>query len=122
MSLTHARIATSGAALALDGLRPAQTPKFAGTLSASWERAGKGAQIALHRIGDQYEDDLNSLRLPGATTVDAFFAWPISRRLQLVGRAQNLLDKTVLAGRDSDGTLERATPRTLWVGLRLSSF
>jgi len=73
-------------------------------------------------VGSQFEDDLNRLRLPGATTVDAFASWPLTRRLQLIARAENLLDATVEAGADSDGTVERATPRTLWVGLRLSNF
>ena len=44
-SLTHARMAASGAATPLDGLRPAQTPEFAGTLALGWERDGKSAEI-----------------------------------------------------------------------------
>jgi outer membrane receptor protein involved in Fe transport len=121
-SLTRARVNSNGLALALDGLRPAQTPALGVTGELGWSDRGRSASIQIRRVGNQFEDDLNSLRLPGATTVDAFFAWPIARRLQIIARAQNLLDANVLAGRDSDGTLERATPRTLSVGLRLSSF
>lgn len=121
-SLTGARVSADGIAADLDGLRPAQTPALGLTGEFGWRDGGRSALIQVRRVGDQYEDDLNSLRLPGATTVDAFFAWPVTRRLQVIARAQNLLDANVLAGRDSDGTLERATPRTLWVGLRLSSF
>lgn len=121
-SLTRARVNSNGLAVALDGLRPAQTPALGVTGELGWSDRGRSASIQIRRVGNQFEDDLNSLRLPGATTVDAFFAWPIARRLQIIARAQNLLDANVLAGRDSDGTLERATPRTLWVGLRLSSF
>lgn len=118
-SLTHARIQASGSAAMLDGLRPAQTPKFAGTLSASWERDGKGFEVLLRRVGAQYEDDLNTRVLKGATTLDAFASWPVGRRFQLVARGENLTDALVMAGIGGDGSIERATPRTLWIGLRL---
>jgi outer membrane receptor protein involved in Fe transport len=110
---------TSGTAAALYGLRPAQTPSFAGSLSASWERGGKGAEIVLRRVGPQYEDDLNTRLLRGATTFDASAAWPLARRLQLITRVENAADALVVAGLGSDGSIERATPRTLWIGLRL---
>jgi vitamin B12 transporter len=119
MSLTHARMQTTGAAAALDGRRPAQTPNFAGTLSASWERDGKGAQIVMRRVGAQYEDDLNTRVLGGATTLDASASWPLARRLQLVARVENATDALVMAGIGGDGSIERATPRTMWIGLRL---
>lgn len=119
MSLTHARMETSGAAAVLNGLRPAQTPDFAGSVSASWEQGGRAAQILLRRVGPQYEDDLNTRLLKGATTLDASAAWPLAHRLQLIGRVENLTDALVIAGIGSDGAVEHATPRTWWIGLRL---
>ena len=118
-SFTHARMQASGAAAVLDGLRPAQTPNFAGTLALSWERDGKGAEIDLRRIGQQFDDDLNQDSLKGATTLDAFASWPLTRKLQLVARAENLTGALIMAGIGSDGSVERATPRTFWIGLRL---
>ncbi|MFL6759522.1 TonB-dependent receptor [Sphingomonas sp.] len=118
-SWTHARMEASGAAALLNGLRPAQTPSFAGTLSASWERGGKGAELVLRRVGAQFEDDLNTRVLGGATTLDAFGSWPLARRLQMVARIENMTDALVIAGIGGDGSVERATPRTLWLGLRL---
>ena len=118
-SLSHARIDASGAAAFLDGLRPAQTPKFAATLSASWQSQGKGAAVVLRRVGAQFDDDLNSDVLKGATTLDAFASWPLSKRLQLIARGENVTDALVMGGIGGDGSIERATPRTLWVGLRL---
>ena len=44
---------------------------------------------------------------------------PLTRRLQLVTRVENATDALVMAGIGSDGSVERATPRTLWVGVRL---
>jgi outer membrane receptor protein involved in Fe transport len=119
-SLTHARIEGNGAAAFLDGLRPAQTPNFAGTLSASWQAGGKGAEIVLRRVGGQYDDDLNLDLLKPATTLDAYASWPLGRRFQLVARAENLTNALVEAGINGDGSIERATPRTLWIGVRLS--
>ena len=118
-SVTHARLDAKDAAAFLDGLRPAQTPRFAGTLAASWEKAGKGASLVLRRVGAQFDDDLNTDVLKGATTIDAFASWPLTRRLQLVARGENLTNALVMAGINGDGSIERATPRTLWIGLRV---
>jgi hypothetical protein len=62
---------------------------------------------------------LNGDVLRGATTVDAFAAGPLTGRLQLSARGENLTDALVTAGINGDGSVERATPRTLWIGLRL---
>ena len=118
-SWADARVSADGAAAPLDGLRPAQTPKFAGTLAGGFDDNGKSAELVLRRVGAQYEDDLNSRSLKGATTLDASGAWPLTRRLQLVVRAENLFDTLVIAGIGGDGAVERATPRTLWLGVRL---
>jgi outer membrane receptor protein involved in Fe transport len=118
-SVTHARMETSGPAAPLNGLRPAQTPKFAGTLSGSWEQDGKGFELDLRRVGAQFEDDLNREVLKAATTLDASASWPLGKRLQLVLRGENITNALVLATINGDGSVERATPRTLWIGLRL---
>jgi outer membrane receptor protein involved in Fe transport len=73
----------------------------------------------LRRIGSQFEDDLNTRTLKGATTLDAFAAWPLTRQLLLTARAENLTNAMVIAGFGGDGSIERATPRTLWIGLCL---
>ncbi|MES2137970.1 MAG: TonB-dependent receptor [Pseudomonadota bacterium] len=54
-----------------------------------------------------------------ATTFDASASWPLAGRLQIVARGENLTNKLVMAGIGGDGSIERATPRTLWIGLRL---
>ncbi len=117
-SLTHARMEATGQAAFLDSLRPAQTPKFAATLAASWQRGGKGAEIVLRRIGAQFEDDLNSRILKSATTIDASASWPLGRQFDFVLRGENLTNALVMAAFNGDGSIERATPRTLWVGVR----
>jgi vitamin B12 transporter len=118
-SFTHARMDGRAAAAFLDGLRPAQTPKFSGTLAVGWERHGRGAQLVLRRVGAQFDDDRNSDVLKAVTTLDAYAAWPLTRRLQLVARGENITNALVMAGINGDNSVERATPRTLWIGLRL---
>jgi outer membrane receptor protein involved in Fe transport len=73
----------------------------------------------LRHVGSQYEDDLNSRSLKAATVIDASASWPLTGRLQLMARGENLADELVMAGLSGDGSVERATPRTLWLGLRL---
>jgi hypothetical protein len=118
-SFAHARMETSGAAAFLNGLRPAQTPNFSATLAASWEEDGKAFELDLRRVGGQYEDDLNRQLLNAATTLDASASWPLGRRLELVLRGENITNSLVMASINADGSVERATPRTLWIGLRL---
>jgi outer membrane receptor protein involved in Fe transport len=100
-------------------LRPTQTPRFSATLAAGWQHDAKGAQVVLRRVGAQFDDDLNTDNLTAATTLDAFAAWPLTRRFQLVARAENLTNALVMVGIGGDDSIERATPRTLWIGVRL---
>ena len=48
----------------------------------------------------------------------AYAAYPLTRALVVEARAENLFDETVEAGISSGTIVERATPRTLWFGLR----
>jgi vitamin B12 transporter len=120
-SFTDARVVANGVSAALDGLRPAQTPGVILSGGVGWESKGRSASIEIRRVGSQYEDDLNRNLLPGATTIDAFASWPLGDKLQLIARGQNLFDETVTAALNDDGSVERATPRTVWLGLRFSS-
>jgi outer membrane receptor protein involved in Fe transport len=120
-SLTNAKVDARGAAASLDGLRPAQTPRVALSGALGWDDEGRALALQLTHVGSQFEDDQNLRKLRPATTVDAFAAWPLSRRVQMIARGQNLLDKTIEAAINDDGSIERATPRTLWIGLRFSS-
>ena len=119
-SYADAEVEADGGALSLDGRRPAQTPRhsLAGTLA--W-RGLSGARVSatMRYVGAQFEDDLNQQRLPDALTFDAATDIPLTGRLSLAARAENILDERVVTGISGDGIIERATPRTLWIGLRL---
>jgi outer membrane receptor protein involved in Fe transport len=118
-SLTHARMEGSRAAAFLDGLRPAETPNFSATLALGWHDGARGAQLVLRRIGAQFDNDLNTDLLKPATTLSLYASWPLSKRLQLVARGENVTNTLVMAAINGDGSIERATPRTVWIGLRL---
>lgn len=112
------RVEASGTAVALDGLRPAQTPRHSLSSTLAWGGARARASVTARYISAQYEDDLNRQSLPGGFTLDAAGLVPLAGRLAIEARAENLTDARVLAGISGDGIRERATPRTFWIGLR----
>ena len=120
-SFVDAEVSADGAAATLDGRRPAQVPRHSASLSASWRnRSGATAAISAHYIGRQFEDDLNSQSLDDALSFGAALLAPIGRGLFLEARAENLTDARVMAAISGAGVIERATPRTLWIGLRFT--
>jgi hypothetical protein len=72
----------------------------------------------LRYVGSQFEDDLNAQPIPNALTLDAVGVLPLGRGMALEARGENLTDARVVAGISGAGIVERATPRTLWLGLR----
>ena len=120
LAWTHARLETSGASLALNGKRPAQTPGLAASATLAWHpRPDWRLALTAKHVGAQYEDDLQTDLLPAATTLDAFAALPLGKRVQLVLRGENLTNTTVVT-RNQGGSLDLGAPRTLWAGLRIS--
>jgi outer membrane receptor protein involved in Fe transport len=114
-----ARVRGSGLSAPLDGLRPAQTPR--NQLSATLGREelwGLTASATVRYVSGQYEDDQNSRVDRHATTLDLTAGLPIGHNLTIEARAENVTNTLIQATVASDGTIERATPRTLWIGLR----
>ncbi|SFP60552.1 TonB-dependent receptor [Sphingomonas rubra] len=112
------RVRASGAAVALDGLRPAQTPRDQVSATIDGRHRGFVASFTVRHVARQFEDDQNSRSLAPATTADAYLAIPVTAALSIEGRAENLFDERVEAGISGADIVERATPRTLWIGLR----
>ncbi|APZ97842.1 TonB-dependent receptor [Sphingopyxis sp. QXT-31] len=118
-AFTDAEVDAKGAAAALDGRKPAQIAKHGGSLSLRGNGSGPLDGFAtLRYIGKQNEDDLGLLVLDDALTLDAGLSWRISDAIRIEARGENLFDELVPAAISSAGIVERATPRTLWVGLR----
>ena len=112
-ALVEARVEGGG----LDGLRPAQAPKFSGSLSLGWQKGGWAASAALRHFGQRYEDDQNSRSLPAATTLDLEAHVPLGGAWRVQLAAENITDADIATG-FSGSQFERGQPRTLWVGLR----
>jgi len=118
LAWTDAEVEGRGPSADLDGLRPAQTPEFAATLTLGWEPAS-GWRLAgtLRHVSTQFEDDRQTDRLPPATTLDAFLAAPLWGRLSLVARVENLMDEDIVT-RNQGGSIDLGVPRTFWLGVR----
>ncbi|WP_374944530.1 TonB-dependent receptor [Sphingomonas sp.] len=117
-SHVDARVRASGASAALDGLRPAQTPRDAVSGTIGGRYRGLAASLTVRHSARQFDDDQNSRSLDAATTADAYLAVPVTRALGIEARAENVFDARVEAGISGANIVERATPRTLWIGLR----
>lgn len=120
-SHVDARVRSSGAAIALNGLRPAQVPKDQISTTIQWnipDRLRLGATVRY--VARQFEDDQNSRSLADAWTVDAIAQAPIGRGFTAELRGENITNTRVEATIGSDGVIERAAPRTLWVAVRYS--
>lgn len=104
----------------LNGLRPAQSPQHSASATLGWSpRRGLRASATLRHVGRQFEDDLQADSLPGATTLDATLAMPVAGGTTLLLRGENLGDAAVVT-RNSGGSIDLGTPRTLWIGVRIS--
>ena len=118
-SFADADVSSAGAAAPLDGLRPAQTPRHSLSAHFGWQnRRGALASLGLRYVSAPFEDDLNAQRIPDALTLEAVAILPLTRTLALEARGENLTNEEVVAGISGAGIVERATPRTLWLGLR----
>lgn len=113
------KLRSSGAAVALNGLRPAQTPRDQLSMTGEWNRPGV-ARLGLtaRYVASQYEDDQNSRSLDDALTFDAVASVELGRGISAEVRGENVANKRVEATVGADGAVERATPRTLWVAVR----
>lgn len=118
-AFTDAKVDASGAAANLDGRRPAQIAKHGGSMSLRMGANGPiGGFATLRYVGKQNEDDLGLQQLGDALTLDAGLSWRFSEAIRIEARAENLFDEFVAAAISSSGIVERANPRTLWIGVR----
>ncbi|ABD26102.1 TonB-dependent receptor [Novosphingobium aromaticivorans DSM 12444] len=119
LAWTDAEVEASGISASLDGKRPAQTPRWAGTATLAWRPAERWSLgLTLRHVGAQFEDDLETDLLPSATTLDGFAQLPLHGPISLVLRGENLTGETIVT-RLQDGSMDIGTPRTFWAGIRV---
>ncbi|NBR30929.1 MAG: TonB-dependent receptor, partial [Sphingomonadaceae bacterium] len=115
-AFTNARVRATGAARALQGLRPAQTPRHMASATLGW----RTLSLTTRYVSAQFEDDANNRRLRDAVTLDALASLPLSPGLSVFVRGENIANARVETALSAAAIVERATPRTLWLGLRLN--
>jgi outer membrane receptor protein involved in Fe transport len=111
---TDATVRSSGIAAGLNGLRPAQVARHNASATLGW----RGLSLTARYVGPQFEDDQNLRHLRSAVTLDGVVNIPIGRGLAVSLRAENITNTRIEAGISATGVIERASPRTLWLGLR----
>ncbi len=115
-ALADSKVRAPGAAF--DGLVPAQSPRHTASATIAWApKHGPMLSATMRYVGDQYEDDLQTDRLPAVATVDLVGGVPLARGVRVIARAENVLGATVIT-RNQAGSIDLGTPRTLWIGLR----
>lgn len=122
LAWTDAAVEGSGLSAALDGMRPAQTPKLAASATLAYQPAlGWRVAATLRHVGRQFEDDQETDILPAVTTLDAFVQVPLFKRLSLILRGENLTD-TAIVTRNQGGSMDLGVPLTIWAGIRFGKW
>jgi iron complex outermembrane receptor protein len=102
--------------VARTGLRVPQVPLNQGSLGINF--AGPVNVLLQGRwAGQQFDDDLNQLPLPGYFVADLSLRRPVGNRLDVFLSAENLFDRKVVAGRTPIETL--GSPRLVQVGVKV---
>ena len=108
------RLQGSGFAASLTGLRPASVAPFQSSATLGW----RGLSATARYVAAQFDDDQNTRRLSPAVTLDAVAELPVARGITMRLRGENLFDAWVEAAVSAARVVERASPRTIWLGVR----
>jgi iron complex outermembrane recepter protein len=107
-----------GGAAGLDGLDVPQVPRYQAAFSVRFtDPRWVTATVQARFVGDQFEDDRNTLVLEDAAVVDLFASRAIATRLHLFVGVENLFDAEVQVGRTP--ILSVGLPRTAHGGVRV---
>jgi len=117
-SYAYSHSAVRALGLAFDGFAPMQSPRHAASATVGWSpKDGPSLAMTMRYVSRQYEDDLQTDSLRHALTLDAVATVPLGHGITLSARAENLFDATVVT-RNSGGSIDLGTPRTLWIGFK----
>ncbi len=103
----------------LEGNLLAQTPQHVAVAGLEWRPDARfTAQAQVRYTGAQFEDDQNSRRLAGFTTVDLGMNYEIGPHLSVAARIENLFDTEIETGKTADGLTQIGSPRLLTLQAR----
>ena len=112
------KVRATGLSAGLGGLRPAASPRISASGTLAWTGDRLGAGVTLRHFGAQFDDDQNLRRIAPATTLDTSARLALGYGLSVEVRGENITDTLVVSGVGADGLIDRAQPRTIWMGLR----
>ncbi len=115
---TRAEVERAESQPVLEGKRLAQTPLHQLTAGARWTEGRWQASAQLRFSGEQFEDDLNTLRLAPAVTLDAAVSYRFTANWLARVSVENLLNQRAEAGRTADGLVTEGQPRLVSGGVR----
>lgn len=116
---SHGVVESAPAQPTLEGKRLAQAPEHQLVASVRWS-AWKHLQALgeLRVVGDQFEDDLNTLRLDAFATVDLSLVYSLPLGLEARAAVENLFDTEIQTGKSASDLVSIGAPRLLTFGLR----
>ena len=104
----------------LEGLRLAQVPRHSASAALDWKHRRLTVSPQIRFIGEQFEDDANTLRLAPATLIDLAIHVRIDPHAEIFITAENIADHRLETGRSSDGLVNIGSPRLILFGIRSS--
>ncbi len=120
MAYTHAKVDGGSAAPQLTGLRPAQTPRFTTTASATWRPLPLLSLYAAVRYeSSRFDDDQNLRLLKAGSAVDARVSYQVTPQVSVFAAADNIFNTRLQTGRTADGIISSGAPRVARVGMSL---
>ena len=118
---TDAHVLDSPKQPSLEGKRLAQVPENSFTLSARFEHpAWFNAMAQVRFVGNQFEDDLNTLLLGSYAVVDVTVSRAFARWGEAFLAVENLLDRVYTVGRTTNGVISIGAPRLVHGGFRFT--
>ncbi len=104
-----------------EGKRLAQAPEQQGVIGAHWTPwKPLRATVQTRLVGDQFEDDRNTLRLAPYATVDVQLSLQATAHLEAWIAVENLLDTEIQTGKNAAGLISVGSPRLINGGMRWS--
>ncbi len=118
-AFNDSKVEASGAGAGLNGMQPAQSPRHSASATLGYRAPGDARLAVTARyVGPQFEDDLQTDKMPGVTTLDGYARVPLTDRIAVVGRVENLFDVTVLT-RKVGTSVDLGAPQTFWIGVQI---
>ena len=96
-----------------------QVPRHTVVAGLAWQPTSVWhVNVQTRHLSRAFEDDLNTLVLTPATTVDLRVSYQLNVQTELFAAVENLFDEVVMASRSADGSYDLGTPRFTRAGVR----